>query len=101
MAKQYPELDMLYAIPNGGLRNVIVAKKLKAEGVKRGVPDICLPVARHGLHGLYIELKTENGVVSDDQSNWYAMLSEQGYRARICRGAEQSIAAIKFYLCIP
>ena len=44
--RQYPELELMFAIPNGGQRHVVVAKKLKDEGVKAGVPDIFLPVAR-------------------------------------------------------
>ena len=54
---KYPELNCMFAIPNGGLRNPVVARKLKAEGVKSGVSDIFLSVARGGYHGLYIEMK--------------------------------------------
>ena len=54
---QCPELGLLFAIPNGGHRHPVVAARLKAEGVRAGVPDICLPVARKGYHGLFVELK--------------------------------------------
>ena len=57
----YPELTLLYHIPNGGSRHKAEAGRLKAEGVKAGVPDLCLPVARGGFHGLYVELKRERG----------------------------------------
>jgi hypothetical protein len=57
MSPQYPELALLHAIPNGGKRNINVARKLKEEGQKAGVPDICLPVPRGEYHGLYIEMK--------------------------------------------
>jgi hypothetical protein len=40
----YPVLKLLYAVPNGGDRNLYVARKLKAEGVRAGVADLCLPV---------------------------------------------------------
>ena len=53
---RYPK-GLIYAIPNGGQRNVIVASKLKAEGVLSGVPDLHIPIAKKGFHGLYIELK--------------------------------------------
>ena len=54
---RYPELELLYHIPNGGKRDACTAVNLKRQGVKAGVPDLHLPVARGGYHGLYIELK--------------------------------------------
>ena len=54
---QYPVLRYMYHIPNGGHRNKVTAGRLKAAGVKRGVPDICLPFPLGGYAGLYIELK--------------------------------------------
>ena len=50
---RYPELELMYHIPNGGSRNKYEAANLKLQGVKAGVPDICLPVARGKFHGLY------------------------------------------------
>ena len=54
---RFPEIDLLYHIPNGGSRNRLEAANLKRQGVKSGVPDLCLPVARGKYHGLYIEMK--------------------------------------------
>lgn len=39
-----PELEWLHAIPNGGARDGFTAASLKAEGVKRGILDMFLPV---------------------------------------------------------
>ena len=58
---KYPDLILAYAVPNGGLRNKIVAEKLKAEGTKSGVPDICIPISSLGYNGLYIEMKKTKG----------------------------------------
>ena len=58
---KYPELNLLYHVPNGGSRHKAEAGRLRAEGVKAGVPDLCLPVARGQYHGLYIELKRQRG----------------------------------------
>ncbi|MBS7354980.1 MAG: VRR-NUC domain-containing protein [Eubacteriales bacterium] len=94
-----PELGLLYAIPNGGKRAIKTAVALKKQGVKRGVPDMCLPVPRGGFNGLYIELKrVKGGTVSDEQREWIAALAEQGYKAVVCRGAEEAIGTIKEYL---
>ena len=93
-----PELGLLYAIPNGGKRAIKTAIALKAQGVKSGVPDMCLPVARNGHHGLYIELKRQKGgVVSETQKSWITALAKQGYKAVVCRGAEEAIGTIKEY----
>ena len=40
-AAKYPMLKTMFAIPNGGKRGSATAAKLKAEGVKAGVCDVC------------------------------------------------------------
>ncbi|MBO9717500.1 MAG: VRR-NUC domain-containing protein [Pseudoxanthomonas sp.] len=95
----HPELRLLYAIPNGGKRSRKTAADLKAEGVRSGVPDYCLPVARGVWHGLYLELKRlRGGRVEPEQRAWLSDLEAQGYRAVVCRGWEQALAEIRDYL---
>lgn len=89
----------LFAIPNGGLRNVIVATRLKAEGVRAGIPDLFLAVPRGGLHGLFIELKrARGGRTSDVQENAMGLLRAQGFRCIVCRGCAEAKAEIDAYL---
>lgn len=96
---RWPELGMLYAIPNGGARNKITGAKLKAEGVKPGVPDLCLPIARGGYHGLYIELKRQKkSQISPEQIAWIQALNGQGYRAEMCLGAAAAWDVIREYV---
>src|SRR5690606_12582346 len=45
-----PHADLLFAIPNGGARNPVTGATLKAEGVRRGVPDLFLAVPRINRH---------------------------------------------------
>lgn len=97
-SRKWPELELLYAIPNGGKRHVAVAAKLKAEGVKKGVLDYCLPVARGGFHGLYLELKAPRGRLTDEQKWWIKKLVERGYAAGVCYGAEEAIRILETYL---
>ncbi len=78
-AEVYPELDMMFAIPNGGHRHKGTAKRLKSEGVKAGVPDIVLCVARNGYHALWIEMKYGKGTMKASQREWKAKLTDQGY----------------------
>ena len=80
------------------VRYSVEAQKLRAEGVKSGVPDICLPVPSGPYHGLYIELKTHHGRPSEAQEQWIAALRRHGYRAEICRGWEAARAVIEDYL---
>ena len=101
MSGRYPELDRLVAIPNGGLRNKPVAVRLKAEGVRRGFPDMILPVARQGYHSLAIELKRiRGGKVSDEQDAWLRFLAAQGWKAFVCFGADDAITELQKYLGI-
>lgn len=96
---KYPALKWLYAIPNGGKRDIITATNLKRTGVKPGVPDICLPVARNGFHALYIELKrVSGGAVSASQRIWLNALTEQGFKAVVCKGWETARDTILDYL---
>jgi hypothetical protein len=95
----HPELALLYHIPNGGKRTITTAKRLKAEGVKSGVPDIHLPVARRGYHGLYIELKRLQGNnTTETQDYWIEALNDQGYLAIVCRGWNEASEKILDYL---
>lgn len=99
----YPELQLMFAIPNGGLRHKGTAVRLKAEGAKAGMLDIMLPVARKGCHGLFVELKRPailapsiktgkliisqpKGKTSNKQDSWIDKLREQGYGACSCEG---------------
>lgn len=94
----YPELDLLYHIPNGGSRNRLEAANLKRQGVKAGVPDLCLPVARGKYHGLYIEMKYGKNKTSDKQNEWISALTVQGYAAAVCYGWEEAQRLITKYL---
>lgn len=95
----FPELVLLYHVPNGGHRNKAEAGRFRAEGVKAGVPDLCLPVPRGGFHGLYIELKRLKGSkTSEDQKAWLSRLEEQGYCVALCKGWEAAANVIMEYL---
>jgi hypothetical protein len=94
----YPVLKLLYAIPNGGKRNLRVARKLKAEGVLVGVADLCLPAARRGYHGLYLEMKSEEGVATEEQKEFLRGVSGEGYCAVIAQGVDEAQATLEWYI---
>lgn len=97
-ASKYPELKLLYHIPNGGKRDKLTAINLKRQGVKAGVPDICLPVARGGYFGLYIELKVGSNKPTKLQNEWLCNLNKQGYLAVVCYGWQQAAEILAAYL---
>ena len=95
---KYPELEMLYHIPNGGTRNKREAEHLRRQGVKAGVPDLCLPVPRGEYPGLYIELKAKDNTPTEKQKEWLAKLDKQGYKTAVCWGWEAAAEVIEEYL---
>jgi hypothetical protein len=97
--QKYPQLLNMFAIPNGGWRHKTTAAKLKAEGVKAGVPDIFLAWPSQGYNGLFIEMKRMAGSsLSDNQKIWGERLFAAGYQVRVCKGFEEAKQAIEEYL---
>ena len=95
---KYPEIDLMFHIPNGGSRNKLEAANLKKQGVKAGVPDLFLPVSRGGYHGLFIELKHGKNKPTEKQTEWLKSLNEQGYAVAVCYGCEEASEKILKYL---
>jgi hypothetical protein len=98
--------DKRWALLNSsqnGLRASSIQQAARASrcGMKKGYPDMFLPVATGGWHGLFIELKRVGGVPSDvspEQRRWLEALDEQGYLTEVCYGWEQAAAQICMYL---
>ena len=93
-----PELRLLFHIPNEGKRGTSGVRNAKLQGIKSGVPDMCLPVARGGYHGLYIELKVGKNKMDTKQKRWISDLEKQGYKAVCLHGSSAVIECIKEYL---
>jgi hypothetical protein len=97
-AAHYAELRTMYAIPNGEMRSTLVAKRLKMEGVRAGIPDICLPVARGKYHALYIEMKAPGGRVATHQELMHELLSRADNLVVVCRSTPEAIETICRYM---
>ena len=95
---QLPVLKLMHHVPNGGSRHPAEAANLKRQGVKAGVPDVNLPAARKGFHGLYIEMKRKGEEPTKLQKEWLIALTEQGYKAVVCHGFEEAVDVIEDYL---
>jgi hypothetical protein len=103
MEPQCPDLRWLHAIPNGGKRIRSEAARMKAGGVKPGVPDLDLPVGRtlrntRSYLSLRIEMKKPGGKVSADQQKWINGLRELGHCVQVCWCVESAWAVICWYL---
>ena len=97
-SRTIPELALFYHIPNEGKRTMAQAMRMKGLGVKSGVPDLHLPVARGPYHGFWIEFKTSKGTTSPTQKWWHAQLKEQCHQVVVCRTVEEAVEAVRGYL---
>lgn len=100
---KYPAVGLLLIhIPNGGSRkNKFEGWRMKEQGVRAGVSDLLLPVARGGYFGLWIEFKAappNDAKVSDKQEDWIDEMRGQGYFAQVCLGIAQAMAVLDWYM---
>lgn len=102
----YPCLKYMYAIPNAGQRHPAVGAKMKAEGLKPGMLDFCLPWPKlycgdDPVHGLYVEMKTppkQPSKISTEQKDCLKYLISVGYEAHVAWSADEAIGIIKNYI---
>ena len=104
---EFPKLrGRLYSVPNGGLRNKREAMLLKSTGVYPGVSDLHLLVkevinTENGVikypTTVYIELKTEIGVQSDDQEEWQRLVEDMGFIYYMIRTQVEFIKIVSLY----
>lgn len=96
-AGKYPELHLMHAIPNWRPK-LSERVYLAEEGVKPNMPDIFLPVARRGFHGMYIEMKIGRNQPTRGQRTMHKALQAQGYYVVTCWGFEEARDEIVDYL---
>ena len=99
--KRFPELQLWYSVPNGSHKSPAARSLHKRTGLKSGVPDTHLPVAK-GIHaGLWIEFKSKVGKVSPTQKEWAEKLLVQGHEVKVCRTWTDAANATIDYLNLP
>lgn len=94
----HPLLRGMFHIPNGEKRDAVTGARLKRMGVKAGIPDIFLPIPKGQWHGLFIEMKTDKGVLSKSQRERIESLRQNGYRVDVCRGFLKAKETIEEYM---
>ena len=98
--KRYPELSLVYAVPNAAKRSLRLAYYLKAEGMKSGIPDICLPYPKPPYAGLWLEFKHGKNKSTPSQLIWQAKLRAAGHRVEVVYTVDEAIRVTKEYLNI-
>jgi hypothetical protein len=96
----YPELQMVRSDQAGMRTHPAQANKAKAGGMRRGFPDIDVPIARGGYTGMHIEMKSQRGQLTEDQKWWLAQLRDQDRKCVVCRSARQAWEKLIQYLGI-
>jgi len=89
--------DLIYAVPNGGARRPKEAIRLKAEGVKAGIPDVNIDIPSPTYHGMRIEFKKPGGLLSPHQVVKHRLLREAGYYVVTCDSVDSAISALEKY----
>lgn len=81
---------LIFAVPNGGKRNILTARNLKLEGVVPGVPDLFIPA-----WGIWIEMKRQHGGrLSPEQIEMINYLESIGHRVIVGHGAADASAKL-------
>ena len=105
LERRYPILRLGFAIPNAGAgAQSGQAGKLKAEGVRPGVPDWCLPITsvhsggRGHTFGLWIEFKSAKGQLSAAQIEFMGMLGINAHQVYVCRDDAEAERIVLDYI---
>jgi hypothetical protein len=93
----FPEV-LILSVPNGAGTSAKNRLALYAEGLLPGVPDLFIPEARKGFHGLWIEMKTQEGVESVAQKRIRNHLEDNNYLCYVARSEITAINIIEAYL---
>jgi hypothetical protein len=83
---QIKGLGLIFAVPNGGTRNILEAKKLKLTGQLAGVSDLIVLLRQKTI---FFELKAEKGVQSEVQKLFESNVKKLGFEYHIIKSLEQ------------
>lgn len=101
---RYPALRWIYSSLNGIFipappkTRAKIINHMKAEGMKKGIPDLFLPAARHGYHGLFIEMKYGSNTPTIEQKDFMKFADGEGYLDAVCNGADEAIETLEWYM---
>lgn len=85
-------------VTNEGKRSQAMGALLRRAGLRKGFPDLFIPVPNKDKHGLFIELKVGKNKPTTDQKIWLELLNKNGYLAKVCYGFNEAIETINSYM---
>jgi hypothetical protein len=94
---QYPK-HVIFAIPNGGARGRVEAAIMHGEGVLAGAADLFVMHGSNGKHGLFIEMKSEQGRQSASQRFFGKAAEDESYKYEVCRTFDEFMMVVNDYL---
>lgn len=98
----YPDIaSAAIHIANQRKTTALYGSLLKRMGVKAGVPDLFWPKPQKTFHGLWIEVKTEQGRISVEQAKFISKTEADGYFACVCFGAQDVVDTVCGYFGVP
>jgi|SRR6267142_332505 len=98
ISKKYPKFrQLILHFPNEGKRSPRYGALMKALGMRKGVADLFIAVPKRGFGGAWIELKSENGVLSMEQEIFLQDMKAQNFYACVCFSANDAIEMIDWY----
>lgn len=97
-ARGKPWGQFLFHVPNESVGGYGWMVRNRQMGMRKGVPDLMLPIPMHGYHGLFVEMKAKGGRLSQEQKNWIKALNTFGYKAVCCTGWEAARDEIERYM---
>lgn len=97
--KKYPWGRYVFHICNESVGGYAWQVRNRQLGVRKGVPDLFLPIPMNGRHGLFVEMKREKGgSLSREQRMWINLLSKVGYQVEVCHGWKQAAETMERYM---
>lgn len=96
---KWPDI-IIHHSPNGGKRGALEAMRFQRMGTTAGWPDLQIPVPSGSFHGLFIELKSEKGRLTDKQEAMIEKLRRYGYRVEVCRSVEEFLKVCTEYFSL-
>jgi hypothetical protein len=87
-----------YKFAGTDTQRAIIGKRMNELGYRRGTADLYIAKANGEFHGLFVEFKADNGRQTQEQKDFEAMVTAEGYLYVVCRSVVYFIETVNNYL---